>query len=319
MTRTLPHEMTLTLRLARLMLALMVLCLLLIGAAKLVGRLARIGQVLVYVVTQEQVTTLTRQMETDLWMVDLDRGVSVPLTNTPEIAEANPSWSPDGLQVVFDANDPERQNWDLYTLNILDGSVRRLTFDDAPDTDPAWSPDGRMIAFVSDRDGTFNSEIHLIAVDAPDDSETTRLTDERTVPHFTPAWSPDGERVLYTSNDPNNNGMDIYAVDVDTQAVEHITLGAQRFALNPVWSPDQRWIAYSIYLNSVVYIMSPLSGRSIATIENVYAEGLVWLSNTELLYNYTGPQGFQLHVYDLTIEDSRVLIEGNYEQMALMP
>ena len=44
-------------------------------------------------------------------------------------------------------------NWDIYSVDVQGGSVRRLTNDPARDGLPAWSPDGNSIAFVSDRSG----------------------------------------------------------------------------------------------------------------------------------------------------------------------
>ncbi len=44
-------------------------------------------------------------------------------------------------------------SWDIYSVGIDGGSVRRLTDDPARDGLPAWSPDGSSIAFVSDRSG----------------------------------------------------------------------------------------------------------------------------------------------------------------------
>ena len=61
----------------------------------------------------------------------------------------NPSWSPDGKQIVFSAMKSGVSNLFVYT--IADGSVTQLTDDEFADLHPAWSPDGKTIAFASDR------------------------------------------------------------------------------------------------------------------------------------------------------------------------
>ena len=58
----------------------------------------------------------------------------------------NPSWSPDGRQLVFES--ARHGNTTLYVINADGTGERRLTFTGyGDDTHPAWSPDGRWIAF----------------------------------------------------------------------------------------------------------------------------------------------------------------------------
>jgi TolB protein len=84
--------------------------------------------------------------------------------------ETNPEASPDGKRVTFmSARDG---NWEIYTVNLDDGDLERLTQDPANDGLPTWSPDGEHIAFVSDRDGTW-----AVWVMHPDGSEQRHLFD----------------------------------------------------------------------------------------------------------------------------------------------
>jgi TolB protein len=50
----------------------------------------------------------------------------------------DPSWAPDSRHIVF-ASD-RTGVFKLYVMDVLDGSVRQLTFGDEPDITPAWSP-----------------------------------------------------------------------------------------------------------------------------------------------------------------------------------
>src|SRR5207237_1426616 len=73
--------------------------------------------------------------------------------NLRDLDEAlNPSWSPDGRQLVFTGQ--AGGVTDLYIYDLDAGQLRRLTNDAFADMQPAWSPDGRTIAFVTDRFGT---------------------------------------------------------------------------------------------------------------------------------------------------------------------
>ena len=46
-------------------------------------------------------------------------------------------------------------DWDVYTVNMDGGGLKRLTDNSTQDGLPTWSPDGKSIAFVSDRSGAW--------------------------------------------------------------------------------------------------------------------------------------------------------------------
>src|SRR4030095_11343040 len=71
----------------------------------------------------------------------------VPLTSYPG-HERNPSFSPDGTQVVFSWDGANQDNLDIYVKLIARESQTRLTTHPNEDFSPVWSPDGRWIAFL---------------------------------------------------------------------------------------------------------------------------------------------------------------------------
>ncbi len=83
-----------------------------------------------------------------LFVRDLDSGTTQRVTDGTS-DDMSPSWSPDGTQIAF-ASNREKNNVDIYTLNVATREVRRVTTDAASDIYPAWSSDGR-IYFTSDR------------------------------------------------------------------------------------------------------------------------------------------------------------------------
>jgi len=110
----------------------------------------------------------------------------------------NPSWSPDGRQLVFES--ARNGNTTLYVISADGTGERRLTFTGSgDDTHPAWSPDGRTILFDSSRDGAF----HLYTI-RPDGTDERRLTirDASASVMFArhPTWSPDGRQIVFDSD-----------------------------------------------------------------------------------------------------------------------
>src|SRR5262245_7030084 len=84
----------------------------------------------------------------DLVTVLPDGSGMQPLTATPDVEEAQASWSPDGSRVAFRVG--TAGTGDVLQIAVMnaDGSGRIvLTSGDRHSSQPAWSPDGRQIVF----------------------------------------------------------------------------------------------------------------------------------------------------------------------------
>ena len=73
-----------------------------------------------------------------------------------------PDWSPRGDKIVFTARD-ERNVFDLFTVDVNDGTIKRLTQNQGNNEEPSWSPDGRYLAFTSTRSG--ESKLYIMTAD----------------------------------------------------------------------------------------------------------------------------------------------------------
>lgn len=92
------------------------------------------------------------------------------------------AWSPDGQTILYVKGDG-RGHFDIYSIEVLTGIERRLTWAEGDSENPAWSPDGRFILFTSNRRGKFN----LYMMDA--DGSDQRIISTNNGQSFTPHWS----------------------------------------------------------------------------------------------------------------------------------
>jgi len=90
----------------------------------------------------------------EIWVADFDGGNGLKLTAFGGPYLGDPTWSPDGRELVFDAPAVDG-NFDLYTVDAGGGAPRRLTTDTAEDRFPHFSPDGSWIYFSSRRSGAW--------------------------------------------------------------------------------------------------------------------------------------------------------------------
>lgn len=146
--------------------------------------------------------------------------------------------SPDGKSVVFQGDLDGR--WQLYEMNLADGTTRRLHVSDKDDTHPALSPDGRMLAFISNRDG--NDEVYTLDLEAG----TARSVSPHPGKDGHPKWSGDGRWIVFNRTfDPSDKGGDgdsaIMRVRSDGSGLEKIS-DTGRVETFPSFSPDARRI-----------------------------------------------------------------------------
>lgn len=98
-----------------------------------------------------RVTRPERSSE-ELWSMDGRTGENRTLLHIAPSIRA-PAVSPDQRTVAYMAFSDG--NWELYTLDLIERTVKRLTNDPAEDGLPAFSPNGEYIAFVSNRGGAW--------------------------------------------------------------------------------------------------------------------------------------------------------------------
>src|SRR5919204_4028928 len=85
-----------------------------------------------------------------LWTLPASGGAAKAITDIFMDAR-QPSWSPDGRRIAFQAY--RTSTWQIWTINADGSDPTPITSGPYDDREPSWSPDGRRIAFSSDRSG----------------------------------------------------------------------------------------------------------------------------------------------------------------------
>jgi TolB protein len=115
------------------------------------------------------------------------------LTETQDVVESDPAWSPEGSEIVFWSSD-----YGIASVPAAGGTPRTI-YQNAPalayGAGPAWSPDGRAILFTTDQ---VLSEGQAIWVVAREGGQAERLIEGGAHPD----WSPDGASIVFWRIEP---------------------------------------------------------------------------------------------------------------------
>ena len=190
----------------------------------------------------------------------------VPITVTGDFPWMMPRWedvssritnmelSPTGKRILVEARG------EIFTIPAEKGDVRDLTNSSgAAERDPAWSPDGKSIAYFSDRTGEYK-----LYIESPDALAPPReIAIKKPKHYYTVSWSPDSKKILCHDTD-----LKVWVIDTTNGSMKQVgndPIMVPARTLNPMWSPDSKWVAYSAHLKSLyraIFIANAETGET---------------------------------------------------------
>ncbi len=174
------------------------------------------------------------------------RSAPVPITVKGDFPWMMPQWkdvtsrmtnltvSPTGRRALVESRG------EVFSIPAEKGDVRNLTqTSGSAERLPTWSPDGQSIAWFSDASG----EYQLVV------SSQDGLTSRKSIPlpgmsfPYMATWSPDSRKLSFV-----DTHLKLWVVDIASGAARTFDgdphMVPER-SMNPVWSPDSRWIAFA--------------------------------------------------------------------------
>ena len=133
--------------------------------------------------TRIAVDDLVTQNQTDIFTLSPNGGGRVNITDNAMRADREPSWSPDGSQMVFRRlNRRESTGYDIWVMDSDGSNPVEVFAGPAPDINPEWLPDDRIL-FSPGQSG-------IAILDPGDGSLTYLVRDVGGVSNANATWRP---------------------------------------------------------------------------------------------------------------------------------
>jgi serine/threonine-protein kinase len=170
-------------------------------------------------------------------LVWVDRKGTVENVAAPANEFDQPSLSADGKKIAVHL---PGGNDDIWTFDLLRGTLTRLTFQIGEDEAPLWTPDGRRVIYAS---STGNEPRAIYWKNGDGSGAEERLVAVGNHTHLS-SISPDGKLLVLTNYETESRG-DIWLVSLEANHEAKPFLKTPFNEREGKISPDGRWIAYA--------------------------------------------------------------------------
>jgi Tol biopolymer transport system component/tRNA A-37 threonylcarbamoyl transferase component Bud32 len=174
----------------------------------------------------------------DLWVLDVASGKESKLVDNA----FNPSYSPDGKRIAFDASwVASRRIWVVDREGHNPQQITTDTSEEVAHVAPSWSPDGKKIVFQN----LVRTKFDIRVVDL--ESKQMHWITNDLFGNIRPAWSPSGKFIYFSSY--RSGGINIWRAPIKRDGtvsgpLQQVTTGAGQ-DVEVATSPDGKGLAFA--------------------------------------------------------------------------
>jgi eukaryotic-like serine/threonine-protein kinase len=198
-----------------------------------------------------------------LWRVALDERTGQTLAE-PELVPTPSSYSLELSLAAQPVNGAQRM---VYTSRVETSQIFRIAFDAARGVvtgepqqitqanrrvlAPSVSPNGEWLAYYSFGDPLFN--LFVKQINGPGLQQVTN----EVYKDRTPRWTPDGQRLVFYTD--RSGKYELWTIRPDGSEARQLSFSTpeQEGFYQPVWSPDNQWLAFTLRSGGSSYLYNP--------------------------------------------------------------
>jgi tricorn protease len=182
----------------------------------------------------------------EILTVPAEKGDIRNLTNTIDVVERDPAWSPDGNSIAYLSDESGEYALHIRNQNGM-GEVRKIDLGKPPTFyhSPTWSPDSKKIAYTDKR-------LSVWYVDLEKKTPVRVDTDTYAGPFYAlhPAWSPDSRWLAYTKQ-LRNHLHAVFAYSLEQAKSYQLTDGMSD-ALYAAFDKEGKYLYFTASTNTAL-------------------------------------------------------------------